>query len=155
MEVVIVLVIVALLMGLAVVRFDSVTAQQEVRRPVSELQRMTLDAVRRAVLYERPQTILFDARGFTMRYKTDVNGQADAQDTAVWQRRVEIPSGMKLLLRRFGSVKFTPAAGQRLVVAPGGLCEPLTARFELGQSWIEVTLDPLSGGVREEAMNIQ
>lgn len=155
LEMVIVLFIMALLMGLAVMRFDSVSGQQEIRRPVSELQRMTQDAVRRAVLYERPQVILFDARGFAMNYKTDVNGQADAQDPVVWRRRVDTPPAMKLMLRRFGSEKFTPAAGQRLVVAPGGLCEPLTARFELGPSWIEVTLDPLSGGVQEEAMNIQ
>lgn len=155
LEVVIVLVIMALLMGLAVMSFDSVTGEQEIRRPVAEFQRMTLEAVRRAGLYERPQIITFDGGGFSMRYKNDVNGQATTEDTAVWQRRVDLPASMKLFLKRFGSEKFTPASGQRLVIAPGGLCEPLTARFEMGRSWIEIALDPLSGGVRDEAMNIE
>lgn len=155
LELVIVLFIMALLVGLAVMRFDSVTAEQEMRRPVSELQRMTMEAVRRAGLYEKPQVIAFDAKGFAMRYKTDSDGRATKDDTAVWQRRVDMPPGMKLTLRRFGAQKFSPASGQRLVVSPGGLCEPLSARFELGRSWIEIALDPLSGGIRDEAMNIQ
>ena len=62
---------------------------------------------------------------------------------------------LKLTLQRFGSEKFAPAAGQRLVVAPGGLCEPLTARFELGSSWIEISSIRSAAAAREEAMNIQ
>lgn len=154
LELVIVLVIMALLMGVAVVNFEGVGAERDLRRPASELQRMTKEAVRRAGLHERPQFILFDARGFAMRYKTDANGRAEPGDNAVWQRRVDLPPDMKLSLRRFGMNKFTPAAGQRLSIAPGGLCEPVTARFELGASWLEITLDPLSGGVGDEAMHI-
>lgn len=154
LELVIVLVIMALLMGVAVVNFDGVDAERDLRRPASELQRMTMEAVRRAGLYERPQMILFDARGFAMRYRTDADGRRESGDNAVWQRRVDLPPAMKLSLRRFGSNRFAPAAGQRLSIAPGGLCEPVTARFELGASWIEVTLDPLSGGVADEAMHI-
>jgi hypothetical protein len=152
---VIVLAIMALLMGLAVMSFDSVGHEQELRRPVSELQRMTHEAVQRAGLYERAQVINFDARGFSMRYRTDADGRNTADDTAIWQRRVETPANMKLSLQRFGSEKFAPAAGQKLIIAPGGHSEPLTARFELGASWIEIVLDPLSGGVQGETMNIQ
>ncbi|MFZ4763851.1 MAG: pilus assembly FimT family protein [Roseimicrobium sp.] len=154
LEMIIVLVIISLMMGMAVMRFDSVTAQQDLRRPVTEFQQMTLEAVRRASLYERPQFIYFDAKGFLMRYRNDANGRADDKDSAIWQRRVDLPSGMKLSLRRFGSEKFAPAAGQRLSIAPGGLCEPISARFEKGAAWIEILLDPLSGGVSDEAMNI-
>jgi hypothetical protein len=152
---VIVLAIMAVLMTVAVMSFDTVTHEQDLRRPVSELQRMTHEAVQRASIYERPQIITFDSRGFVMRYRNDADGRAAANDDAIWQRRVELPPSMKLTLQRFGSEKFAPAAGQRLVVAPGGLCEPLTARFELGSSWIQITLDPLSGTAREETMNIQ
>jgi prepilin-type N-terminal cleavage/methylation domain-containing protein len=155
LEMVIVLAIMALLMGVAVMSFDSVGHQQELRRPVSELLRMTAEAVQRASLYERAQVINFDARGFSMRYRTDADGRTSTDDTGLWQRRVDTPGNLKLTLQRFGSEKFAPAAGQRLVIAPGGLCEPLTARFELGPSWIEIVLDPLSGGARSEAMNIQ
>jgi prepilin-type N-terminal cleavage/methylation domain-containing protein len=155
LEVVIVLTIMSLLIGIAVVSVNTVGKEQDVRRPVSEFTRMTQEAVQRAGIYERAQVILFDKKGFSMRYRTDADGRFTADDTKVWQRRVEIPDGMKFTLRRFGSTKFAPAAGQRLVIAPGGLCEPLTARFELNGSWIETSLDPLSGGPRDEEMNIQ
>lgn len=154
LELVIVMVIIALLMGVAVVNFDGVGAERDLRRPASELQRMTMEAVRRSGLWERPQLIVFDAKGFSMRYRSDANGRAEKSDNAVWHRRVDLPPEIKLTLRRFGTGKFSPAAGQRLSIAPGGLCEPLTARFEKGAGWIEITLDPLSGGVADEAMYI-
>lgn len=154
LELVIVLVIMALLMGLAVVKSGGVEGHRDLRRPASELQRMTTEAVRRSGLWERPQLIVFDAKGFSMRYRNDANGRTEKADNAVWQRRVDIPSEIKLSLRRFGATKFSPAAGQRLSIAPGGLCEPLTARFEKGSAWLEITLDPLSGGVADEAMYI-
>jgi hypothetical protein len=70
-------------------------------------------------------------------------------------KRFTLPPGMSLSLRRFGAEKFVPAEGHRLIVAPSGLCEPLTARFELGESWFEVTLDPLTGGAKEERMVVK
>jgi type II secretory pathway pseudopilin PulG len=155
LEMVIVLAIMILLTGVAVISFDSMGREQELRRPVTELQRMTQEAVRRAGTYERSQTITFDSSGFAMRYKSHANGKIDGDDRALWERRVDLPRRMKLTLRRFGATKFTSAAGQQLVIRPGGICEPLTARFEIGSAWIEVALDPLSGGMREETMNIQ
>lgn len=154
LELVIVMVIMALLMGLAVVNFDGVDAERDLRRPASELQRMTMEAVRRSGLWERPQVIVFDSKGFSMRYRNDANGRSEKSDKAVWHRRVDIAPEVKLTLRRFGTQKFAPAAGQRISIAPGGLCEPLTARFEKGASWLEITLDPLSGSVSEQAMYI-
>ena len=155
LEMMIVLLIMALLMGVAVVNYDGVGIERDLRRPASELQRMTMEAVRRSGLYERPQVIVFDGKGFSMRYKTDANGRNDKNDNAIWTRRVDVPGDIKLSLRRFGMNKFTPASGQRLAIAPGGVCEPITARFEKGKAWLEITLDPLSGGVAEEFMNIQ
>lgn len=154
LEVVIVLAIMVLLMGIAVVSFDSVGREHDLKHPAAELERMTVEAVQRASIYERPQVVTFESGSFAMRYKTDADGIATKADETTWERRVKLPQGMKLSLRRFGASKFAQAAGQRLVIAPGGLCEPLTARFELGESWIEVTLDPLSGSAQDESMHI-
>lgn len=144
----VVLFIIGLLSGVGVISFNSVTRGQEVRRPAMEFQRLVREAMRRAAATEEPQTIVFDKRGFTMRFRND------AGDGSAWQHRVDLPEAMTLVLRRFGEEKFAPAAGQRLVVAPGGLCEPLAARFQLGDAWVEFTLDPLSGGARDEGMHI-
>lgn len=149
LEMMIVLFIISLLSGVAVVSFNSVSREQEVRRPALEFQKLVREAVRRAAATEEPQIIVFDKKGFAMRFRNDTG------DNLAWQHRVDIPVEMTLSLRRFGADKFAAAAGQRLVIAPGGLCEPLSARFELHDSWVEFALDPLSGGARDESMVIQ
>lgn len=154
MEISITLFIMALLVGICIYSFGGLTAETELRKPVSELQRMTMEAVRRAALQEKAQVILFEPTGFAIRYRQEPDGLKQREDDQTLIRRVKIPPAMKLTLRRWGSEKFTPAAGQRLVVAASGLCEPLTARFELGPSWLEVTVDPLSGRVIDEGMHI-
>jgi prepilin-type N-terminal cleavage/methylation domain-containing protein len=154
LEISIVLFIMVLLVGLCIYSFGGLTAERELRKPVSELQRMTMEAVRRAALQEKPQVILFEPTGFAIRYRQDPDGIRQKDEDEFYIRRVKLPPAMKLTLRRWGAEKFVPAPGQRLVVAASGLCEPLTARFELGASWLEVTVDPLSGRVIDEGMHI-
>ncbi len=152
LEIVVVLVIISLLLGLGVMSFDGILREQEFRRPATGLKRMVQDAVRRARLDERPQVIVFEAGGFAMQLKKPAGEPGGAEPG--WDR-VSVPSSMRLSIRRFGGERFLPAAGQMFVVAPGGLCEPITARFEEGSSWMQITIDPLSGGVREESMVIE
>jgi hypothetical protein len=121
------------------------------RKPVLQFKDLTAEAVRRATLYERPQVLIFDKAGMVMPLR--VRSQGDG--TAPRVKRFTLPPGMSLTLRRFGSDKFIPAEGQRLMVSPSGLCEPLTARFQQGESWFEVTLDPLTGGAKEERMVVK
>ena len=52
--------------------------------------------------------------------------------------------GRKLTVRRAGAKDFAPATGQRMLLRPGGLCEPLTLRWERDTQWIMATLDPLT-----------
>lgn len=155
LEMVVVLVIITLLVGVGVMSFDGLLREQEMRRPVSELKRMTQEAVRRAVQHERPQVIVFDGNGFSTRGEKAPQAANGSHQAPPLVDHARLPDGMTLVLRRFGAAKFTAAGGQRLMVTPGGLCEPLTARFEQGHSWIEVTLDPLTGGVAEESMVIE
>ena len=151
LEIVIVLFIIMLILGLSVMNFDGVMQEQELRKPVLEFKGLTAEAVRRAALYERPQVLVFDQNGMLLPLQAPGAGSPSAPRV----KRITLPPNMSLSLRRFGSDKFVPAAGQRLIIAPSGLCEPLTARFEQGRSWFEVTLDPLTGGAREESMVVQ
>ena len=154
--------VMALVMGIAAYSFGGVSGEEVLRRPASEFQRVVLESVRRAALYERPQVIAFDKQGFLVRHPQadqpqrglQAMGKIQSEQAQMWQRRVMLPGGMTAKLRRWGQRNFTPAAGQRMVIAPGGLCEPLTLRLEQGASWMELTLDPLSGGVAEEAMHV-
>lgn len=148
LELMIVLVIIILVVGLGTMSFDGMMQEQELRKPVLEFKELTAEAVRRATLYERPQVLVFDKAGGAMPLRMPRAGD----QTPVPVKRFTLPPGMALSLRRFGAEKFAPAEGQRLIISPSGLCEPLTARFERGLSWFEVTLDPLTGAAKEERM---
>ena len=149
-----VLLIMVLMFGVAAFSFQGVTEADTLRKPAGELQRMAREAVRRAGLYERPQFILFEKTGFVIHYRNDASAVANAESNTVWQRRVEVPDKMTLKLRRWGAKGWQPAAGQRWVVLPSGLCEPLAVRMEMGGSSIELQFNPLTGGVAEETLNI-
>lgn len=152
MEMTLVMLVMALIVGLGAYSFGGVSGEELLRRPASEFQKMVLESVRRASLYERAQVIFFDRQGFVLRYQEDQQALNREGEDQLWQRRVEVPLEMGVKLRRWGQNQFLAAAGQKLVIAPGGLCEPLTVRFEHRGSWLELTLDPLSGGVADEAM---
>jgi type II secretory pathway pseudopilin PulG len=154
LEMTVVMFVMAVIVGISVYSFSGVTEEEILRRPASEFQRMVMEGMRRASLEESPQTITFTTRGFTMRFLQEADGRETSADGRAWERRVEVPPDMRLSLRRWGAREFKPAAGQELVIAPSGLCEPLTIRFERGASWLELGLDPLSGGTREEAMEV-
>ncbi|RBP35340.1 prepilin-type N-terminal cleavage/methylation domain-containing protein [Roseimicrobium gellanilyticum] len=151
LELVVVLVIISFVVGLGVMSFDGVVQEGELRKPVLEFKDLTAEAVRRATLYERPQVLIFDSAGMVMPLRM----RRESAGAVMRVKRFTLPPGMSLMLRRFGSDKFAPAEGQRLIVSPSGLCEPLTARFQRGQSWFEVTLDPLTGAAKEERMVVQ
>ena len=153
-EMVVVMLIIALLLGISVMSFQGVTEQQTLRTPALELQRMAREAVRRAGMYEQTQTIAFEKNAFSIRYKSDAKSVADADSKTVWQRRIDIPQNMRMSVMRWGGQEWLPATGQKWIVQPSGLCEPLSVRFELGPSHLEMRFNPLTGGVAEETMFI-
>lgn len=154
LEMSVVLFIMAILAGLCIHNFSSLSQEDVIRKPVVELQRMTMGAMRRVAASAEAEVIAFEPRGFTIQYRRAADGLEATGKQERWQRRVTVPEGMKVLLKRFGASSFQPAAGQQVLFLPGSLCEPMTARFELGTSWLQIRLDPLTGGVAEEEMHI-
>lgn len=154
LELCVVMMVMALMIGLAVFSFQGLDGEAAIRRPASELESMAKEAVRRASLYETPQVIVFEKTGFVMKYRQDVDANSNADQSAKWQRRVTVPPQMKILIKRWGSKKWITAIGERWVISAGGFCEPLEVRLELGGSFLQMEFDPLSGGVREESMRV-
>ncbi len=155
LELTVVLFIMALFVTVAAVSFQGIDGEQVLREPAEELQRMAREAVRRAGMYEQPQVIVFDKHGFGTRYRDDVNATPENGGTTQWLRRVQIPEDISCQMKHWGQKEWKPAAGQRWMVQPSGLCEPLTVRLERGRSYIEMQFNPLTGGVAEEHMSIQ
>ncbi|TLD71313.1 general secretion pathway protein GspH [Phragmitibacter flavus] len=154
LEMTVVMFVMAIIVGISVYSFNGMSEEDILRRPAAEFQSMVMEAVRRAGLEEQEQIILFNSSGFFMRFREVAEGRASDDNDGLWVKAVEAPGDMRISLRRWRSNKFTPALGQQLVILPGGLCEPLTIRFERKNSWLELSLDALGGGVREEAMEI-
>lgn len=154
LELCVVLMVMALMIGMAVFSFQGLDGEAAIRRPASELESMAKEAVRRASVYETPQVIVFEKAGFIMRYRQDKELGKNTDEDAKWQRRVTVPPQMKIFIKRWGATKWVPAPGEHWIISAGGFCEPLEVRLELGESFLQMQFDPLSGGVREESMRV-
>ena len=150
LELMIVLVIMAIFLSVAALSFQGLSEEEILTRPADELQRVAREAVRRASIFEQPEVIVFDKRGFGIQYR----GEADAagQGGGNWVRHTELPNDMKMFLKHWGQTEWQPAAGQLWMVQPSGLCEPITVRIDRGQSFVEMQFNPLTGGVAQKRL---
>ena len=64
---------------------------------------------------------------------------------------------VEITVLRWGAKDFTKIERDRVEVLkfdPTGLAEPVTIKTQLGPSYIQVTISPLSGGVRDEELYV-
>jgi prepilin-type N-terminal cleavage/methylation domain-containing protein len=118
LEMIVVLAIAALIIGIGAGAVVRMAEENEMRRAVGEAERTLMQAMTRVLKTSRPQAVPL----------------------------ADLAGGMNLKVRRAGHDEYEPAAGQRLWLRPGGLCEPLTLRWQRGSAWLGATLDPLTGG---------
>jgi prepilin-type N-terminal cleavage/methylation domain-containing protein len=148
LEMIVVLFIIAALTGVAAFSFLGLDESEALRKPAAELEFMVREAVRRASALEQPQVIQFEKNAFSINYRGDsaslsyLSGTGDRH----WLRRTQGPDHMTIMLRHWGAKEWQPAKDQHWIVQPG-LCEPLTVRFELEGSWLEMEFHPLTGAV--------
>ena len=126
LEMIVVLVIAALIIGIGASAVAQLTEDHELRKVAHDAEGVFMQAVTRTLATTQPQSVNLE----------------------------ELGKQAKLTVRRMGADEFTPAAGQRLLLRPGGLCEPLTLRWQKDAAWISATLDPLTGGFAETEENL-
>ncbi|MCX6840461.1 MAG: prepilin-type N-terminal cleavage/methylation domain-containing protein [Verrucomicrobia bacterium] len=126
LEMIVVLVIAALIIGVGAGAVAQLTEENELRKVAHEAEGVFMQAMTRSLATTQPQSVSLEELG----------GQA------------------RLTLRRAGVEEFVPATGQRVLLRPGGLCEPLTLRWQKGAAWMSATLDPLTGGFAETEENL-
>jgi len=126
LEMIVVLVIAALIIGIGASAVAQLTEEHELRKVAHDAEGVFMQAVTRSLATTQPQSVNLE----------------------------ELSKEAKLTVRRMGADEFTPATGQRLLLRPGGLCEPLTLRWQKGAAWISATLDPLTGGFAETEENL-
>ena len=126
LEMIVVLVIAALIIGIGAAAVAQLTEEHALRKVVHDAEGVFMQAVTRTLATTQPQSVNLE----------------------------ELGRDAKLTVRRMGADEFTPAAGQHLLLRPGGLCEPLTLRWQKDAAWISATLDPLTGGFTETEENL-
>lgn len=134
-----VLVIASLVVAVGAASVTSLAEEHELQKASLAVEQVFMQAVHQAAATVSPQVIVFDEKGLAF---------AGAETTADGAtQRVLLPAGTRLTLRRLGSDVLVPAAGQRVLLRSGGLCEPLGLLFERQGSTLRATLDPLTGGL--------
>jgi prepilin-type N-terminal cleavage/methylation domain-containing protein len=126
LEMVVVLAIAALVIGVGAGAVQRLTEEHELLRVAHDAERVLMQAMTRTLNTVQPQSV----------------------DLASLSQKV------KLTVRHAGSETFVASKGQHLRLRPGGLCEPLTLRWQQGTAWVSATLDPLTAGFQEMEENL-
>ena len=126
LEMIVVLAIAALIIGIGAGTVQRLTAEHELLRVAHDAERVLMQAMTRTLITVQPQQV-------------DLAG---------------LSQGAKLTVRRAGGKTYEAAKGQQVRLRPGGLCEPLTLRWQQGTAWVSATLDPLTAGFNELEENL-
>ncbi|HEY1053167.1 MAG TPA: prepilin-type N-terminal cleavage/methylation domain-containing protein [Prosthecobacter sp.] len=116
LEMIMVLALAALVIGVGAGAVGMMTDEHELRRVTRDAEVAFMQTMTKVLTSSAPQSVNLESLAF----------------------------GRKLTVRRAGAKDFASAAGQRMLLRPGGLCEPLTLRWEKDTQWIVATLDPLT-----------
>lgn len=143
-EIALVLAIIVMIVGAAIPLSSGFMREQRLRDVVRELLILAKTARSEAMTTGRATGVVLGKKGFGLMQA----GGEEASDS------YQLPRSMNYVLRPFASEKTIKPDGQTWIFQPSGLCEPLTFRVEENDAWIEVTFDPLTANIGEEAYEI-
>ena len=126
LEMIVVLAIAALIIGIGAGAVQRITEEHALLKVARDAERVLMQAMTRTLTTVQPQVV-------------DLSS---------------LSQGAKLTVRRASRKFFEKAANQHLRLRPGGLCEPLTLRWQSGSASVSVTLDPLTAGFGELEENL-
>lgn len=143
-EIALVLAIMVMIIGAAIPLSSGFMREQRLRDPVRELLILAKTARTEAMTTGRATAVVFEKGGFGLQ-------RPGAEELAESYR---LPPGMSYTLMPFGSEKAARPDGQTWIFQPTGMCEPVTFRLVEDDAWMEVTFDPLTANISQEAYNI-
>jgi prepilin-type N-terminal cleavage/methylation domain-containing protein len=144
LEVCVVLFIVAVLFAVAGPPTARLFQEEQLRRPVRELQSFAKEARRAALVENRSYQVLLMNDGYVLRPSDPKEG------TEQVRADYQLPRGVTYAVRRVNDTGFKGTADARWIFLPNGLCEPITFLFQRGQDWIKFRIDPLSARIEAE-----
>lgn len=143
LEICFVLFIVAVLFAVAAPPVAKQFQEEQIRKPVRELQSFAKTARRLAMEQDRAYVILLLDTGYLLEPLEKKDG--DAQSL-----RYDLPAGVKFEIQRPADRGLKAVADARWIFTPNGLCEPITFFFQRNQDWVRFRIDALTARMENE-----
>jgi type II secretory pathway pseudopilin PulG len=143
LEICFVLFIVAVLFAVAAPPVAKQFQEEQIRKPVRELQTFAKTARRLAMEQNRVYVILLLNNGFLLE-------PLEKKDTDTQSLRYDLPNHVTFEIQRPSDRSLERIADARWVFTPNGLCEPITFFFQRDQDWVRFRIDALTARMENE-----
>jgi type II secretory pathway pseudopilin PulG len=143
LEICFVLFIVAVLFAVAAPPVAKQFQEEQIRKPVRELQSFAKTARRLAMEQDRAYVILLLDTGYLLE-------PLEKKDGDTQSLRYDLPAGVKFEIQRPADRGLKAVADARWIFTSNGLCEPITFFFQRNQDWVRFKIDALTARMENE-----
>jgi type II secretory pathway pseudopilin PulG len=143
LEICFVLFIVAVLFAVAAPPVAKQFQEEQIRKPVRELQSFAKTARRLAMDQNRAYVILLLNTGYLLE-------PLEKKETDTQSLRYDLPGNVKYEIERPSDRDLKAVADARWVFTPNGLCEPIVFFFQRDQDWVRFRIDALTARIENE-----
>lgn len=180
LEMMITLSLVTLLFTFVFVAYKPDSNSEKMRKATVELEALSARGHTMAMLHQKPFWLRFERNRvllqgaeltqvdtsapsdeFGASFEEEFEDANEVQSLIVDYDTFEFPEGMEVYVRRWGAAEqawFHQKKPEDPVIfwnfAEGGLCEPISIKMEIENSWTELEMDPLTARVAEEFSEI-
>ena len=168
-EIIMVLAIAALVIGGAMGLMAYSSDERSLRKTSGKIEYMAKQARTMSILHQTPYALEFSEKGIQLMplAQTGMGGkeamssrkQEPTPDPAASpeDRHTDLTNGMTLSMRRWNSSEWltTSKNVQYWRFDPDGICEPVSIRLSLGNSWAEDTYHPLTATIRDSQLEVR
>ena len=168
-EIIMVLAIAALVIGGAMGLMAYSSDERSLRKTSGKIEYMAKQARTMSILHQTPYALEFSEKGIQLMplAQTGMGGkeamssrkQESTPDPAASSedRHTDLTNGMTLSMRRWNSSEWltTSKNVQYWRFDPDGICEPVSIRLSLGNSWAEDTYHPLTATIRDSQLEVR
>ena len=168
-EIIMVLAIAALVIGGAMGLMVYSSDERHLRKTSGEIEFMAKQARTMSILHQTPYALEFSEKGVQLMplAQTGMGGkkgmlsrkQESIPDPAgsSEDRHTDLTNGMILTMRHWNSSEWLPTSKnvQCWRFDPDGICEPISIRLSLGNSWVEDTYHPLTATIRDSQLEVR
>jgi len=143
LEICFVLFIVAVLFAVAAPPVAKQFQEEQIRKPVRELQSFAKTARRLAMEEDRAYVILLLNTGYLLE-------PLEKKDTDSQSLRYNLPVRVRYEIQRPSDRDLKAVADARWIFTPNGLCEPVLFFFQRDQDWVRFRIDALTARIENE-----